>query len=140
MGYFNAIIFSSFLYNLTLVAMAENQFFLIKSFISLPIVVLPLSFPFTHFSLAIYFKAQSHKKAIIKEETHKVIFNGLSAHEGNSQAVANEFYAQKKSILIVPSFLLHCDLSVNRILSHLIGHRKLVAFTNNIHSDRFHHS
>lgn len=76
----------------------------------------------------------------MKEETHKVIFNGLSAHEGNSQALANEFYAQKKSILIVPSFLLHCNLSVNRILSHLIGHRKLVAFTNNIHSDRFHHS
>jgi len=33
-------------------------------------------------------KQKAVKEAIMKEETHKVILNGLSAYEGNSQAVA----------------------------------------------------
>lgn len=49
----------------------------------------------------------------------------------------NEFYAQKKSILIVASFLLHCNLTAkqNTVTSHR-PHKKIPALGSNIYSLR----
>lgn len=79
-------------------------------------------------------KHKAIKEAIMKEETHKGILNRLSAHEAIHKLWQNKFCSQKKSILIVPSFLLQCNLSVNRIPSNLIGLGQLGAPASNIYS------
>lgn len=79
-------------------------------------------------------KHKAIKEAIMKEETHKAIPNRLSAHEAIHKLWQNKFCAQNKSTLIVLSFLLQCSLSVNRILSNLIGLGQLDALASNIYS------
>ena len=70
----------------------------------------------------------------MKEETHKIILNGLSAHEGNLPSVAILFLCTKE-INTYPSIIPAArNLSVNWILSLLIGLRKVVALTGNIYS------